>query len=239
MNQVDQVPSDLVAVLASRSVVVEMPNTWEDYYRTLSRKLRNDISHGTNMLNRSGNLKIVRYCKNSTYNFNELNALMNDAVIVSKNSWQHAAPEGWAISDTKSAGFFFEVSEKLAINGMLDLSVLYSDKQPIAFMWGTIRGPHTTIKKMGYDQSFSRFSPGVIHIAKHIEDSIKLGIKTIDFGGEFFNYKRRWGNHYDDLVDIYFYPPGILPFLIRWVRSRKLVASSVNGVFEHKFNKLS
>ena len=222
------------AVLFGHSVVIEIPESWEEYRKTLSRAHRSNISRRSNTMGRKGNIKMCRLGLDSNCDSHELKELMNDAVLVCKNSWQNTVAGGWAISDPKTGGFFLEVSEKLATKGMLDLSVLYLDKQPISFLWGAARGLHTTINKLGYDQSFSELSPGLVHLAKHIEDSIERGMKSIDFGHEFFDYKSSWGKRYDPLVTLFLYPPGILPSFIRWMRSRRLAPGPSNGIFQHK-----
>jgi len=202
-KQYCSLPDDIAAVMAGRTVVIETPDTWKAYQKTLSKTHRSNISWRKNVLGRRGEVKAIRCYLNPVLDPGKLDTLMNDAVFVSRNSWQHEAQEGWAISDPKTGDFFIDVSHRLAARGMLDLSVLYLDNQPISFIWGPGRGQHTTSYKVGYDKSFSRFSPGLVHLAKHIEDSIERGVKTIDLGPEFFEYKSSWGKRHDELATIY------------------------------------
>lgn len=200
------------------TVVIDIPKKIEDFKKHLSLSHRKNIARRTNALVRKGSLKAYRTELWKDIDKSKLRKLMDDAISVCKNSWQHNSSSGWAISDSKTGGFFYEVSEKLAEKGMLDLSVLYLDEKPISFLWGAVRGKCTTINKLGFDKSFSEFSPGMVHLYKHIEDSICQGLKEIDFGHEFFEYKSKWSKHYDPLISVYLYPRRIGPMFIRWLR---------------------
>ena len=107
------------AVMLGRSVVIEIPKTWEDYRKTLSNKHRKNISQRLRVIECSGNVRFVRLGLNSDMNLDELSTLMNDAVFVCKNSWQDSVPEGLAISDPKTGGFFLRCRKSSPQKGCL------------------------------------------------------------------------------------------------------------------------
>jgi CelD/BcsL family acetyltransferase involved in cellulose biosynthesis len=103
---------------------------------------------------------------------------------------------------------------------MLDLSVLYLDDLPVSFIWGTVRWPNLSILKPGFDQSLSQISPGVVHLARHIQDSIEHHATEIDYGPPHFEYKSSCGKTYRELSTLYYYRNGIKARLLRFFRNR-------------------
>ena len=99
---------------------------------------------------------------------------------------------------------------------MLDLSVLYANEQPVSFIWGAARWPFSTILKLGFDHDYQQYSPGTVHLAKHINDSIEQGVKAIDFGHEFYDYKKRWSKQHIDLYTLYLFTKSFESSLLRY-----------------------
>jgi hypothetical protein len=184
-------------------------------------------------MERKGRVRFERIGLTEVSDSHELDGLMKDAEAVSQHSWQHTSATGWAISNPDSGGFFYEVSARLANRGMLDLSVLYLDDRPISFIWGAARWPYLTIYKPGYDESLSDLAPGVVHLAKYIDDSIKRRAREVDYGPAFFDYKSSWGKKYVDLCTLYYYPKRLKPTLLRLLRrtrqSRHAVESQASS----------
>ena len=203
------------------TVIINTPASWEEYKKTLSYSHRQTISRRVRGMERAGRVRHERLGLSPLNGTPELTALLNDAVSVSQRSWQHKSPSGWAISKTSNPEYFHEVSKKLASRGMLDLSVLYLDDLPVSYIWGAARWPRLTIYKPGFDESLSELAPGVVHLAKYIEDSIHRGSVEIDYGTEFFDYKSSWGKKYMDLCALYYYQNGLKPTLLRMFRRKR------------------
>jgi CelD/BcsL family acetyltransferase involved in cellulose biosynthesis len=202
------------------SVVIEPGPSYEAYLKALARSHRGNISRSTRHLEEVHALRLARLGLEPDTDPAALDRLLDDALAVSGRSWQAAAGEGTAISSPAAAAFFRDVSRRLSAHRALDLSVLYADGRPISFVWGTARWPGTSIEKIGFDAGFERWSPGTVHLARLVEDSIRRGAREIDFGHEFPEYKARWSRRADELCDLRCYPPGLLPGLIRRWRDR-------------------
>lgn len=65
----------------------------------------------------------------------KLSILMIDGVSVCRNSWRHSTPEGWAITDEKTAGALIEVSKKVAAKGGagFEVNLLYMAVSTISY----------------------------------------------------------------------------------------------------------
>ena len=202
------------------SVVIELGQSYEAYLKALAKSHRGNISRSTRQLEGRHALSLVRLGFEPATDPAALGRLLEDALAVSRRSWQATAGEGTAISSPAAGAFVRDVSPRLAANRALDLSVLYADGRPISFIWGTARWPLTSIEKIGFDAAFEAWSPGTVHLARLLEDSIRRGGRAIDFGHEFPDYKARWSRRADELWDLRCYPPGLWPRLIRRWRDR-------------------
>ena len=202
------------------SVVIEPGPSYPAYLKALPKSHRGNISRSTRHLEQAHALTLARLGLEPETDPAALDRLLDDALAVSRRSWQARAGEGTAISSPAASAFFRDVSRRLAAHRALDLSVLYADERPVSFIWGTARWPVTSIEKIGFDAGFEPWSPGTVHLAKLVEDSIRRGAREIDFGHEFPEYKARWSRRADELCDLRCYPPGLLPGLIRRWRDR-------------------
>lgn len=225
-----------VAKKTEVALITEMPASWDEYKKTLSPKHRQNVSRHVRNMERSGRIRYELLGLTPLDDSPELRSLIKDALTVSQQSWQHKSPTGGAISKPSNSGFFQEVSIKLARRGMLDLSVLYLDDRPISFNWGAARSPYTSIYRPGFDEAFTDLTPGVVHLAKHIEDCINRGFTEIDQGADFFDFKLSWCKKHVDLCTLYYYPGGLKPTLLRLLRSklhaRDIIAQTPVSVLE-------
>lgn len=211
----------LVSIPVSGSVVITVPKTWEEYKKSLSAAHKKNLSRRLNAIERAGTVRFARLEPGSEAPSHQVARLLQDAKKVAVNSWQHRSPTGWAISDEGSGDFFIKVSDRLWAKGMLDISVLYLNEEPISFIWGAARAPYTSINKLGFDHAFAKLSPGFVHLALYIKDSIEKRIECIDFGHEYQDYKSGWSKSSVELMEIYFYPSKWFPLAIKWLRALK------------------
>lgn len=217
--------------IVGSSIVIEIGKSTENFFKQLGSKKRDNIKRRTKLLQQKGVLRMVRSGLPPLSNTEELDRLVEDALTISGRSWQGKATVGRAISDHDVRDFFREVCHLLAAKGLLDLSILYVSDRAVSYYWGPARRPCEYITKIGYDPAFSQCSPGTVHLAKLIEYSFAQGIREIDLGHEFPEYKRFWGTREDDLYNVFLYPHGMKPGIIRLVRSlkRKMARSRQGG----------
>jgi CelD/BcsL family acetyltransferase involved in cellulose biosynthesis len=177
------------------SVVIVLPESWEAYAGELSPHRVKTVNRHTAVMRRRGELRLVRLGLDPGVREAPLDALIQDALAVARASWQASAKEGRAICDADTEDLFVQASHRMARRGMLDLSVLYLDERPVSFIWGLARHPESSILKLGFDSAVEKLSPGQVHLAELIKDSIGRGLREIDFGHECSEYKVRWSRH--------------------------------------------
>jgi CelD/BcsL family acetyltransferase involved in cellulose biosynthesis len=212
---------DVVRNCMGATVLIPLPPTWEEYRAGLSQAHRKNISRRINGLERKDTLVMVRIGPGDVLEEGLLETLLSDSLDVSRRSWQASADEGRSISDPDTIPFFREASQRMAAKGMLDLSVMYLGKRPLSFIWGLGRHGTTTIAKLAFDGEYGDYSPGLVHLAKHISDSIERKITCVDFGHEFADYKRKWGKQSLPVYDIWCYRRTLLGAVLRRWRHRR------------------
>jgi hypothetical protein len=197
------------------SVQIRLAATWPEYCATLSGPHRKAIARRSSALRDVGEVQFRRLGLDPSDDPVAIRELLEDAVSVSRRSWQ-ARAGGLVISSDAAIGFVREVSVQLARVGALDLSVLYLDEHPISFLWGVARWPFMSVSKSGFDVRLRTLSPGVVHRALHIQDSIARHGDLIDVGPTAIGYKAHWGKEVLRLSKLTYYPPGMVPTVVRW-----------------------
>jgi CelD/BcsL family acetyltransferase involved in cellulose biosynthesis len=209
------------------SIEIRLPETWPEFLQKLPGSRRYGIKRKLKKLNKNHEVELVRVGLAADHDSEQLRRALDGALQVSEASWQSRVEAGLAISDEKCRKFFIEASKQMQKSKALDLSVLYLDGSPASFLWGVARWPYTSISKLAYDPMFRELSPGSVHIALHIEDSINRKFAMIDFGHEFPEYKRQWSDEDSALCELWYFPPGMWPTLYRyWYRARRGVRHS-------------
>jgi len=204
------------------AVIIRLPGSWEQFRHTLGKSTRRALQYRTNMLAREGSLKLERFGLDpqDARDTNRLEMLLADALTVHRHSWQAEAATGTAIGDPEVAPFFEEASRRVAEVGLLDLSVLYAGTRPVSFSWGLAREGRIWGSKIGFDKRLARCSPGSVHMAKVIADSIERGLSEVDWGDEFLDSKVRWTRQLRPVYDAYIHASHPIARLIRWWRLR-------------------
>ncbi len=204
------------------TVLIMLPATWDEYWSTLSESHRKNIRRRTNLLTRTaGALRLERVGPGDSADVGVLGRLIDDALAISRRSWQGDADSGRAIGDPHVEAFFRDVTAKLGQRGLIDLSVLYAADRPVSFVWGAARRPTSTICKLGFDRDLADTSPGLVHLAMLLADSIERKLTEIDFGHEFSDYKRRWSKVTQDLYALRIYPRNFRSKIVRWWHERQ------------------
>lgn len=188
------------------NVHIELPGSWTDYAAGLSTAHRQNISRRSRKLEKMGSVRFERHGLEAGTSGADLERALEDALAVCRSSWQGSADVGRAICDDDQVDFFRAVSRSAAMEGRLDLSLLYLDARPVAFIWGMSRKPIANIATLAFDPALKAASPGLVHMARYIQDSIDRGFTAIDFGHEFSEYKRKWSKIGQPLFNYFYYP---------------------------------
>lgn len=145
--------------------IVERQADFASYELQFARRYRRNRRRNAKQLAASGGAEF-RMCDHLSQS--EVDVAMQEGFAVEDRSWKGA--NGTSIlKNPRPLGFYLQEARQLAAWDSLDLAFLRHANNAIAFQYG-IRGKGVHfIAKCGYDESFSRFGPGVQLMAQTIE----------------------------------------------------------------------
>jgi CelD/BcsL family acetyltransferase involved in cellulose biosynthesis len=110
---------------------------------------------------------------------------------VERKSWKHE--HGTAISSIakqeKMYSLIFDIAHK---RGLLHLTLLSLNSEPIAYDAGLIKNDTYYYLKTSFDEKYRQLSPATVLRSKLIEDLIGRNVKYFDFPGEPYEWERQW-----------------------------------------------
>ncbi len=202
------------------TLAIDLPESWDDYLAGLSKRHRNNIRRTMRKLEIEHQVRMVRAGLSPEDESHVIETLIEDALNVSRRSWQGKATHGVAICDQDTAEFFRQSSRSLAQYGMLDLALLYIDERAVAFTWGATRNGLAWVATAGFDAELGKLGLGMVLDALVIRDSIQRGMIQLDWGDESAEYKQRWCNRSIPLYEVELYAKPRIGKLKRSLQAR-------------------
>jgi len=198
----EQVPPDRLAVLRDQGrssgsylqvkerghcYIAELPLRWDDFLAGLGSNDRYNIGRRSRTLEKSHGVVFRRYDRSGD-NLDRKMEIFFDLMIhrLSMRGRVLAAEE------KTSRSFHKNIAQRFAARGWLNLGTLEKEDQIIAGLLcfeydGTLFYYHS-----GFDPDWSKFSVGMVLLARCIEDGIGRGIRRFDFMRGRAAYKMKW-----------------------------------------------
>lgn len=186
---------------------------WENYYKNLSKNLRNSVRRGIKDIQTCRTLKTLDY---STPD--RVDAGIEIIYEISERSWQ--AQEGTDISSGTDGRFYATFAKAAADRGWLNLKILFLDDHPIAFEYNICFGGAVYELKSGYDLTYRQFSPGKILMRYNIEYFISNQFREIDFMGAADEYKLQWTKLVRPYSNLWMYAQKKKPTVHYFIRAK-------------------
>lgn len=166
---------------------VELPNTYEAFFRSLSRNGRSNVQRHTNRLQAAGQVELAM-CQNQ----DELNPMLQRLYELHRQRWSSNGMAGCFEREPRTKRFFDRFAELALRRGWLRLYELRVDRVARASQYG-----------YAYDGRFCQlqegFAPsapdGIGNVLRNLvfRACINEGLKEYDFLGGYSEHKRRWG----------------------------------------------
>ncbi len=163
-----------------RCPVIELPDSWEAYLARLSGKDRHELRR---KLRRAESARPrVEVARTPA----GIAAFLDSFVGLHRKSKVGKA----RFMDERMEAFFREVAGALAAAEWAALWLLWLDEQPAAALFCLEYGGTIGLYNSGFDPAARALSPGVVLIARTIEDAIARGFRRFDFlrGDEPYKY---------------------------------------------------
>jgi CelD/BcsL family acetyltransferase involved in cellulose biosynthesis len=163
-----------------RCPVVELPGTWDGYLGALSGKYRHELRRKLRRAEAAGpRVEVARTPA-------AMAALMDGFVALHRRSKVGKA----RFMDEPMEVFFRGLGDAMSRAGMAALWMLWLEGRPVAALFCLEQAGAVSLYNSGFDPEARALSPGVVLIARTIEDAIARGFRRYDFlrGEEPYKY---------------------------------------------------
>lgn len=174
--------------------MIDMDGTWDDYFASRSRSCRRKVRLMQRKLAERGTVEFIRYRPQGTANGDDDPRwdLYEMCEQIAERSWQGSSTTGTTITHASIRDFLRDMHVRACHAGAADLCLLLVDGRPVAFWYGYHYQGYVCGLRMGFDPEFADQGVGNVMICAVIKDSFERGDRTIDFGSDYLECKRRW-----------------------------------------------
>jgi hypothetical protein len=186
-----------------KQYILGLPNNFDDFLLDLSAKTRNSIKRKKKILEKEyiRKLKFTR-----VENKVQINNYLQDMTQISKNSWQYKVLG----SRIENNDYYLEKLKDIANRNILRSYILSCGNDPCAFVLGYQFKKVFHYVEIAYDQSFKRFSPGLILLFHVVEDLINYNSpEKLNFGVGYARYKEQFSNLVQEDISALIYKKNI------------------------------
>lgn len=166
---------------------IELDDTWVEPERHFSSRRRSDLRRAHRRAEALGAVEMDVVSVDMTHAL----SLFEEAVAVEAASWKGA--EGTAIArDEKKRAFYREWVVAAAREGILRICFLRIDGRPAAMQLAAESGGRFWLLKIGYDETFSRASPGQLLMLHTLRHAAERGLHSYEFLGSVAPWTEVW-----------------------------------------------
>jgi CelD/BcsL family acetyltransferase involved in cellulose biosynthesis len=170
----------------NRSPYLELPDDPEELLRRQSRNLRSQVARRRRQLEKEGDVTF-----RTTTGGERLDADLDELFRVEGSGWK--AREGTAILAEEGAERLYRAfAHDAARAGWLRVHLLEVAGRVVAGDLGCAIGDTAFLLKTGFDEEWSKLSPGLVLRAEVLRATIEDGRRGYDFLGPDDAYKLRW-----------------------------------------------
>lgn len=207
-------------------IYLPLSDTWEKFLSQKSRNFRRTIKRKQKKA-MQGSFKYSR-------KLNPTSTELHETVFqVTRNSWQ--GREERAVASTIEGQNFYRL---LAGNGEefdMDLAVIHSDKQPVAYLLGLLQGQVYHALDTGFDPVYSDLSPGYLVQIFALKELFGNKLQEFNFGFH-HEYKERFQPLSYDTVNIVVFRNRLFAGLSKLVDQAKICITGTKNKTK-RFNK--
>ena len=161
---------------------------WNEYLSQLNNNFIKNLRWNKNRLQKLGANLYQYNTKNKTHS---LQQILADIFEIAKNTWQYQKGTS-IVSTTCEKKFYTLLSQRFDESYGLYLSLLKKGGNGISFRYEIKYNEKLYNLKIGYDQQYKMYSPGIVLQALCFEEWFKIRLSEIDMGGTLDSAKKHW-----------------------------------------------
>ena len=190
-----------------RTNVLHLPDTVDEYKKSLSKKFTDNMRRAKNKLVKLGDVEFIRFNNCSSREWADV---IDQCASVEKRSWLAADKEA-ELRITENSEFWKHYLDSEDARKRVVVWMVKIKGEPIAYDFAIDSGDCRYGFSSHYDEAYKKYSVGIIVHNCMFEDAIKCDVKTLDMGDSNAEYKARWGAKPGSrIVDNIYLPPTIV-----------------------------
>lgn len=179
----------------STCVKINLPETWEDYKKSLGSSTRKDLNYDENRFDKAFDVDFLVYTENSS----QLQMMLASLQKIHQSRWKNTGVKG-SFHEEWMQDLDKDIVISCAEKGILRYFILLVDGIPVAGLSGfsfdsTI---YTHTMSISIDEKYRKFSIGNVLLQKAIKWSIENGYKFFDLSRGNEQYKFKFGGKAED-----------------------------------------
>jgi CelD/BcsL family acetyltransferase involved in cellulose biosynthesis len=180
---------------------VDLDGSWDEYERTLDRKVRKEGARLRRRLDEHGTVSF-EYDDGGE----RLHEKLSEGFAIEGSGWK--SERGTAIASCRATESFYRaVAEWAAERGWLRLAFLRVDGRAAAFDLCLEQRGVVYALKGGFDPDLRRFGPGTLLVRETLMHAFDRGLERYEFLGADDPYKLAWTDKTHERVRLAAYPP--------------------------------
>ncbi|VAW79150.1 hypothetical protein MNBD_GAMMA15-199 [hydrothermal vent metagenome] len=220
------------SIPASTSAYIDTSGSWKHFEARISSRRRYEMRR---KLKRCGKLGDVRFDITSPEP-DELETAYQQAIRVEATSWKFRS--GTSLAQRADLQQFFKTYLQLACaKKQVRMCFMYIGEHCVSMHIGIGFNATLWILKLGYDENWSRCSPGILLADATIRHCFEQDFTGYEFLGSHESWQNNWGIRQHDLTTLIVYPMSIrgLAGLSAHVgyAARKRVARNIRSLRQH------
>lgn len=199
-----------------RQPVVKRRMPWEEFLKSRSKSRMSGLRRLERRLREHGEITVEALDGSEG-----LQAALDIGFSLEASGWKSDA--GTAIvQNPKIANFYREVADWAAERGELRLWFIRLDGKSIAFAYCIEANGSLYELKVGHDESYRHFAPGLLLTRARLRHVFESGLDSYEFLGGPDDHKMQWADECRDRLRVQGFRPGIRGSLARltWERGR-------------------
>ena len=194
-----------------KSPFLETTGGWEEYYNSLSKKLNKNMDYYERRASREFGVEM------EVINGPLLDRdVLLEAFRIEDSGWKGTQGSS-IIKNDKVSDFYRDLALSMNRKGWFDLLFLKFGEARVAFDYCLKYDSSYSLLKIGYDEKYGKYSPGMILRKMAIKNVFQQGFRRYDFLGGNDEYKVKMSNRDAIMSRVFIFGGGVKSNLIKTV----------------------
>lgn len=187
------------------TLAVPISSGWSEFLGRLSSRQRYDLRRARRRAEESGRVTVrIRSPRPE-----DVAEMFAEFVRVESAGWKARNGSSLAQRDALRR-FFLNYATRAARAGIVRFGFLDVDDRPVAAQLSVEYSDRLWVLKIGYDEAWSRCSPGWLLLAEMMRDAFERKLKSYEFLGSDEPWLHRWPTEAREFSTLACYPPTLL-----------------------------